>query len=73
MNFVFTNDDGRTYGGTAGLLHEMKLEGGYDAFMKNREQAAIFEFLDSPGSQDIIEQIAKKNALRKRIKMKSCG
>ena len=69
MNFVFTNEEGRNYGGTAGLLHEIKLEGGYNAFIKNREMAAIMEFLDSPDSQEIIEQRARANSMRNKIKI----
>ncbi len=73
MNYKFTNENGRTYGGTAALLHEIKLEGGCDEFIGNRTHAAISAFLASPDSQDLIEALAQSYAKRKKIKMNSCG
>lgn len=73
MNYKFTNENGKTYSGTAGLLHEIKLEGGYDSFIKNRELAAISSFLDSSEAQEIIEEKAKSYSARAKIKVKHCG
>lgn len=72
MNYTYENENGRKVSGNAALLHQIKLEGGHDAYVKHRQMAAISNFLNSPEMQELMETQAQYYAARNNIEVTNC-